>query len=80
MNKSLMTDYYELTMAKTYFDQNEQDKVVYFDVFYRTNPFKGGYAIMGGLDNIISYIQNFKIDETDIEFLRKTGDFSEEFL
>lgn len=80
MNKSLMTDYYELTMAKTYFDQNEQDKVVYFDVFYRINPFKGGYAIMGGLDNIISYIQNFKIDETDIEFLRKTGDFSEEFL
>lgn len=80
MNKSLMTDFYELTMAKTYFDQNEQDKVVYFDVFYRTNPFKGGYAIMGGLDNIIEYIKNFKIDQSDIEYLRNLGGFSEEFL
>ena len=68
MNKTIMTDFYELTMAQTYFNQNEQDRIAYFDIFYRTNPFKGGYAIMGGLDNIIEYIENFHIDESDIEY------------
>ena len=79
-NKTMMTDFYELTMAQTYFDKGEQNKKVYFDIFYRTNPFNGGYAVMGGLDNIVDYINNFKITEEDIEFLRGTGKFKEEFL
>lgn len=79
-NKTMMTDFYELTMAQTYFDKGEQNKKVYFDIFFRTNPFNGGYAIMGGLDNIVDYINNFKITEEDIAYLRKTGKFKEEFL
>ena len=79
-NKTMMTDFYELTMAQTYFDKGEQNKKVYFDIFYRTNPFEGGYAIMGGIDNIVDYINNFKITEEDINYLRKTGKFKEEFL
>lgn len=80
MNKTLMTDFYELTMAQTYFDQHEENKVVYFDIFYRSNPFGSGYAISGGLDNIIDYILNFKLDEDDIKYLKSTGSFSDEFL
>ena len=79
-NKTMMTDFYELTMAQTYFDKGEQNKKVYFDIFFRTNPFNGGYAIMGGLDNIIEYINNFKITESDIDYLRNTGKFRESFL
>lgn len=79
-NKTMMTDFYELTMAQTYFDKGEQNKKVYFDIFFRKNPFEGGYAIMGGLDNIIDYINNFKINEEEINYLRKTGKFKEEFL
>lgn len=79
-NKTMMTDFYELTMAQTYFDKGEQNKKVYFDIFYRTNPFNGGYAIMGGLDNIVEYINNFKITDEDIDYLRKTGNFKEDFL
>ena len=79
-NKTMMIDYYEFTMAQTYFDKKEQNKKVYFDVFFRKNPFNGGYAISGGLDNIIDYINNFKITEEDINYLRKTGNFKEEFL
>ena len=56
MNKTLMTDYYELTMCQSYFNSNKHKDQVYFDVFFRTNPFDGGYTIMGGLDEIISYI------------------------
>lgn len=80
MNYTMMTDFYEFTMAQTYFDKGEVNKKVYFDIFYRKNPFDGGYAISGGLDNIIKFINNFKITDKDIEFLRSTNKFSEEFL
>ena len=60
-NKTMMTDFYELTMAQTYFDKGEQNKKVYFDIFFRSNPFNGGYAIMGGLDNIVDYINNMDV-------------------
>ena len=60
MNKTLMTDFYELTMAQTYFNLHEENKVAYFDIFFRSNPFNGGYAISGGLDAIIDYVLNFK--------------------
>ena len=80
MNNTMMIDFYEFTMAQTYFDKKEQNKKVYFDIFYRKNPFDGGYAMMGGIDEIIDYINNFHIDEVAINYLRKQNKFSEEFL
>lgn len=80
MNNTMMIDYYEFTMAQTYFDKGEVNRKVYFDVFFRKNPFNGGYTIMGGLDNVIDYIRNFKITGEDINYLRKSGNFSEKFL
>src|SRR5574344_1386932 len=79
-NNAMMIDYYEFTMAQTYFDKKEQDRKVYFDIFFRSNPFNGGYTITSCLDEVIKYIKNFKITEEDIEYLRKTNDFKEEFL
>ncbi len=79
-NKTLMTDFYELTMAQTYFNEGKKDEIVYFDLFFRKNPFNGGYTVSGGLDEIIKYIQNFKYGEEEIEYLRSLGKFSDEFL
>ena len=79
-NLTMMIDYYEFTMAQTYFDKHEENKKVYFDIFFRENPFKGGYTLMGGLDEIIDYINNFKFTDLDIEYLREQGAFTEEFL
>ena len=53
-NLTMIIDFYEFTMGQTYFDKGEIDKIAYFDVFFRKNPFNGGYTISGGLDNIIS--------------------------
>jgi len=80
MNKTLMTDFYELTMAQTYFNNGKQDEEVVFDVFFRKNPFEGGYTVSAGLDNIIDYINNFKFGTEEINYLRSLGMFSEEFL
>jgi hypothetical protein len=79
-NKTLMTDFYELTMAQTYFDQDKKDEYVYFDIFFRKNPYNGGYTISGGLDNIIDYINNFHFEPNEIEYLKGLGNFSDDFL
>ena len=79
-NKTLMTDFYELTMAQTYFNEGKQDEEVYFDIFFRNNPFEGGYTISGGLEETINYIKNFKFDEKEIEYLRGLNTFTDEFL
>ena len=55
-NLTLMTDLYELTMMQGYF-KSENDKTVVFDMFYRTNPSGGGYAIAAGLEQVIEYIK-----------------------
>ena len=79
-NKTLMTDFYELTMAQTYFNEGKQNEIVYFDIFFRNNPFEGGYTISGGLEETIEYVKNFRFDEKDIEYLRGLNTFNEDFL
>ncbi len=79
-NLTMMIDFYEFTMAQTYFDKKEEDKVAYFDIFFRENPFKGGYTLMGGLDEIINYVNNFRFTDRDIEYLREQECFTEDFL
>lgn len=80
MNKTLVTDLYELTMAQTYFLEGKKDEILYFDIFFRENPFKGGYTISGGLDEIIEYIENFHFTAEDIEYLQSLNLFQKEFL
>ncbi len=79
-NKTLMTDFYELTMAQTYFNNGKKDEEVYFDIFFRKHPFEGGYTISGGLDNIIDYVKNLHFEKEEIEYLRGLGNFTDEFL
>ena len=79
-NKTLMTDFYELTMAQTYFNEGKQDEEVYFDIFFRKNPFDAGYTLSGGIEETINYIKNFKFGDEEIEYLRSLGTFNEEFL
>ena len=79
-NKTLMTDFYELTMAQTYFNEGKKDELVYFDIFFRKNPFEGGYTMSGGLQETIDYIKNFKYGEKEIEYLRSLNLFNEELL
>lgn len=79
-NNTMFTDYYEITMSQVYFDNNLEETEVLFDVFYRRNIFDGGYGIMGGLDEVIDYIRNFRLTDEDIYFLRNKGIFSEKHL
>ncbi len=79
-NLTLLTDFYELTMANGYFEADMKDDIAYFDCFFRDVPDDGGFAIFAGLNEIIDYMENLKFSEEDIEFLRRKGGMSERFL
>ena len=79
-NYTTLTDFYELTMANGYFELGMKDTIVYFDMFYRTNPNNAGFAIFAGLEQVVEYIQNLKFSDEDIAYLKKLGTFSEGFL
>ncbi len=76
---TLLTDLYELTMMQGYFKNKKQETVV-FDLFYRTNPCNGGYAIACGLEQAIDYIKNLKFSYEEIDYLRGLGIFEDDFL
>ncbi|MDD7268002.1 MAG: nicotinate phosphoribosyltransferase [Lachnospiraceae bacterium] len=78
-NLTLLTDFYELTMMQGYAKNDMYERVV-FDIFYRRNPFHGGYAIMAGLHDVISYIKDLHFGDEDIEYLRSLHAFDEDFL
>lgn len=79
-NLTMLCDFYELTMANGYFKTGLQDRICYFDVFFRTVPDKAGFALAAGLAQVIEYIQNLHFDAEDIDYLRGKGLFDEDFL
>ena len=79
-NNTLLCDFYELTMANGYFELGKRDEIAYFDVFFRSVPDGGGFAIAAGLEQVIEYIQDLSFSEEDIEYLRSTKTFNEDFL
>lgn len=80
VNLSMLCDFYELTMGNGYFENGRHKIITYFDMFFRTVPDEGGYAIAAGLDQVIEYIENLHFDREDIEFLREKKIFSNDFL
>ena len=80
MNLTMLTDFYEITMANGYFEAGMTEDIAYFDMFFRRVPDGGGYAIMAGLEQLIDYLKNLKFTEEDIEYLRSKNFFCEEFL
>ena len=80
MNYTMLTDFYEITMANGYFKEGMRDKIAYFDMYFRQAPDEAGFAIMAGVEQLIDYLKNLKFDENDIEYLRSKNMFDENFL
>lgn len=79
-NLSMLMDFYELTMANGYLKCGFADKITYFDMFFRKIPDGGGFAIMAGLEQVVSYLNDLKFDDADIEYLKSKKVFCDEFL
>lgn len=78
-NLTLLTDFYEITMANGYLKNGLGDTIAVFDMFFRKVPDHGGFAIMAGVEQLISYLKSLKFSEEDLEFLKNKG-FCDEFI
>jgi nicotinate phosphoribosyltransferase len=67
---TLLTDLYQITMAYAYWKSGKADTEAVFHLFYRKEPFNGGYAIACGLETIIDFLKDFKFEDSDLDYLR----------
>lgn len=59
-HSTLTTDLYQLTMLAGYLEQGMQETEAVFDLFFRHNPFHGGYAVFAGLEPALEYLENLR--------------------
>lgn len=79
-NLTMLADFYEFTMANGFFENNMEDKIAYYDMFFRSIPDDGGFAIMAGVEQLLEYIKSLRFSDEDIEYFRSKNMFSENFL
>lgn len=80
VNLTMLTDFYEFTMANGFFSEGYKDKIAYFDMFFRKIPDDGGFAIMAGVEQLIEYLRDLKFTAEDIAYLRGKKIFNEQYL
>lgn len=78
-NLTMLTDFYELTMANGYFKYGYKDTIACFDMFFRQVPDGGGFVIMAGVEQLSKYLSSLIFTDDDIKYLRSRG-FDAEFL
>lgn len=77
---ALLTDLYELTMLAGYLEEDICDKHAVFDLFFRTNPFEGGYAVFAGLEPALEYLEGLRFLPEELEYLQGVGLFKPRFI
>ncbi len=73
------TDQYQLAMAQVYFQNGHKETPAVFDYYFRKLPFKNGYAIFAGLEDLLNILEDLRFSESDIDYLKEHG-FPDEFL
>lgn len=67
---ALLTDLYQLTMAYGYWKLGRADDHAVFQLYFRKNPFGGGFAVAAGLGYVVDYLNSLRFDEGDLAYLR----------
>ncbi len=65
----LLTDLYQLTMAYGYWKAGRIKEQAVFHWYYRKNPFQGNFALVAGLEDVVSWLQHFQFTESDLAYL-----------
>ncbi|XP_035033518.1 nicotinate phosphoribosyltransferase isoform X1 [Hippoglossus stenolepis] len=66
----LLTDLYQFTMAYAYWRTGRHREPAVFELFFRDNPFGGGFSVFAGLHDCQLFLRSFHFTERDVEFLR----------
>ena len=79
IKSALYTDLYQIAMGQAYFDEGRHNEEAVFDYFFRKVPFKGGYVVFAGLEDLLDQLEDFRFDEGDLDYLKSYG-FSDDYL
>jgi nicotinate phosphoribosyltransferase len=66
---ALSTDLYQLTMAQAYRRAGRAEEEAVFHLFFRKNPFDGGFAVACGLARSLDYLAGFHFAAEDLAYL-----------
>ena len=66
---SLLTDLTPLTMAYGYWKQGMTQHEAVFHLFFRENPFEGGFTVACGLKTVIDWLQDFSFKREELIYL-----------
>lgn len=69
-SQQLLTDFYQLTMAYGYWKTGRAEMPAVFHLYFRSNPFHGGYTVVAGLQNVIDWLDKFSFAEDDLAYLQ----------
>lgn len=64
-----LTDLYQVTMAQGYFEHGMGDTQACFHMYFRNYPFKGGYAIACGMDQLAELVETYRFTDEDVSYL-----------
>src|SRR5262245_40889894 len=67
---ALLTDLYQLTMAYGYWKLGKAEQRAAFHLYFRRPPFGGGYALTAGLAPAVEFVQSFRLEAGDLDYLR----------
>lgn len=76
----LFTDLYQLTMMQGYWNEGMHLQPATFDMYFRRQPFGGGFSVWAGLETALEAVEIMRFGEADIAYLRKLNMFGGEFL
>jgi len=68
-SSALLTDLYQLTMAYGYWKTGRHDERANFQMYFRKLPFSGGFAVACGIEPALEWIERFRFDSSDLEYL-----------
>ncbi len=66
---ALLTDLYQLTMAYGYWKSGRASDEANFQLFFRKQPFDGGFSVVCGIEPALEWIENFGFDASDLGYL-----------
>ncbi|MFO0949067.1 MAG: nicotinate phosphoribosyltransferase [Planctomycetota bacterium] len=79
-NLALRTDLYELTMMQGYWATGRSSELASFELFFRTVPEGGGYAVAAGIEAAIDICLNAHFSSEQLDYLSDLGMFQTSFL
>jgi nicotinate phosphoribosyltransferase len=80
MNRTLLTDFYQINMMYSHFKNGKINQETVFDLYFRRNPGQSGFAIAAGLEQVVEYISNLKFSQEELDYLKSVDAYDDDFL